>query len=115
MISAGSYRDRVVVNRVTQTPVNLGFEKTREQIATYQAHVGPPSVSVDKSQDGQSTTIVRKIRFRFIPTISFAGTELMWNERTFKPTLPAVTGGSYRNRGKYFEIECTDVTDKRGS
>lgn len=115
MSSAGAYRDQVVVNRVTSVPSNLGFSETREYVTTLAAHVGPPTVSVDKSQDGQTSNIVRKVRFRFIPSISFAGTELMWNGRTLKPTLPAQSGGSYRNRLRFFEIECVDVTDKRGS
>lgn len=114
MSSAGPYRDQVVVNRVTKTPSNFGSAETRENVGAYAAHVGPPSVSVDTSTDGQVTTITRVVRFRFEPPISFTDCELVWDGRTLKPILPASTGGSYRNRGRSFEITCTDVTDKRG-
>lgn len=111
--SAGQYRDQVVVNRVTRDPSNFGTTDTREYVTTLTAYVGPPSVSVDTSQSGQSTTINRTIRFRGQPEVSFANTELVWNGRVLKPILPAASGGRYRDRG--LEITCTDVTDKRGA
>lgn len=116
MSSAGPYRDEVVVRKITRTPSNFGVTETSgasDPAGPFACHVGPPSVSVDKSQGGQSSTVTRVVRFRGSPPVSFSDTELVWNGRVLKPILPAaIATGRYRDRG--LEIACTDVTDKRG-